>query len=58
MVFLILISPVANVSLVCDTLEVAETAGPIQVCAVLNAGLLAIDITVNLSTICGQACCK
>ena len=45
-------------SLVCDFLAVSESAGMAQVCAVLTAGDLAITVAVNLSTVCGTACCK
>ena len=47
---------VAEVSLECDFTEVPEDMGPLEVCAVLTSGELAINITVNLSTICGEAC--
>lgn len=47
---------VANVSLECDSVEVGEDVGLLEVCAVLTFGDLAIPITVNLSTICDEAC--
>ena len=44
------VSTVANISLSCDTLEVAESVGAISVCAVLVTGDLAINVTVILNT--------
>ena len=48
----------ADVSLKCDSAVVGEYIGELEVCAVLNRGQLAIDITVNVTTACGDACCK
>ena len=45
-------------SLACDFLAVSESDDEAQVCAVLTAGDLAITVAVNLSTVCGSACCK
>ena len=49
---------VANVSLECESAEVRESDGQVELCAVLTGGDLAIDITVLASTTCGEACCK
>ena len=43
-------------SLECDSAEVYEDAGVFEVCARLTEGHIAIDITVLLSTTCGDAC--
>ena len=45
-------------SLECDSAEVYEDAGVFEVCARLTEGHIAIDITVLLSTACGDACSK
>ena len=49
---------VADVSLECDYAEVGEDVGLVEVCAVLTVGKLDIDITVNLTTECCEACGK
>ena len=45
-------------SLECDSAVVREDVGQLEVCAVLNGGQLAINITVGVTTACGDACCK
>lgn len=42
----------------CDSSQASEDIGELEVCAVLTEGDLAIDVAVNLSTICGEACGK
>lgn len=49
---------VVTVSLECDSAEVSEGVGQLQVCAVLTEGDLAINVTVSLSTVCSEACSK
>ena len=45
-------------SLECDNAEVPEDVEELEICAVLTEGDLAIDITVDVNTICDQACCE
>ena len=45
-------------SLECDSVEVAEDVGELEMCARLVDGVLAIDIDFNANTQCGTACCK
>lgn len=45
-------------SLECDHVEVPEDVGELELCAVLTEGDLAIDITVDVNTICDEACCE
>ena len=49
---------VANVSLECDSVVVDESVQSLEVCTTFISGELGINITVNLSTICGSACSK
>ena len=52
------LASVATVSLECDNAEVPEDVRELEICAVLTEGDLAIDITVDVNTICDQACCE
>ena len=45
-------------TLECDSVEVAEDVGELEMCARLVDGVLAIDIDFNANTQCGTACCK
>lgn len=54
----IIFAPVALVSLECDTLEVSESVETLEVCAVLNVGQLAFNLTLQLIATCGDACGK
>ena len=45
-------------SLECDSVEVVEDVGGLEMCARLVDGVLAIDIDFNGNTQCGTACCK
>lgn len=47
---------VVNVTLECDSIEFVEEDVQFEVCAILTAGQSAIDITVNISTVCDSAC--
>ena len=46
---------VATISLECSSAEVSES-GEVDVCAILVEGELAIDVSVNVSTVCIEAC--
>ena len=45
-------------SLECSFLVVMEDINKFEICAVLTDGVLGIPVTVNLSTVCGTACCE
>ena len=47
---------VAVVTLECDSMDVPEAIGELEICAILSEGDLAIPISINLNTICDQAC--
>ena len=46
---------VAVVTLECDSMDVPEAIGKLEICAILSEGDLAIPISINLNTICDQA---
>ena len=47
---------VATISLECSSAEVSESMGEVDVCAILVEGELAINVSVNVSTVCIEAC--
>ena len=49
---------VVYISLECDSDELDEDIGQVEVCAMLNQGELARNVTVEINTECIDACSK
>lgn len=43
-------------TLECDSIEVSEAVGELEICARLSEGDLATTVAINLNTMCVQAC--
>ena len=53
-----IICTVVYISLECDSIEVSEGDGQLEVCAVLTQGELERNVAVDFNTSCASACSK